>query len=124
MMQDGWTPVERRAMLSKLRKFYEAYYYIEERRLSGSASTEKAVDAARRHMLTLEYNDIFTCREILRLLHESLKTQNVETKRNLLISVFNLMLVHRENDPRSWKLPELHDLWVRVMRADEEVDVA
>lgn len=119
----GWTIQERRAMLDKMEKFYEAYYFLREQRGrvcrgQGVPSRERALDEAERRMRTLEYNDVFTCREILRLLHESLGVQDTDTRRNLLTSVFNLMLVHDETDPQSWTLGELHELWKKIMRGE------
>jgi len=110
MDETGWTLEEKEAMLGKLGEFYKAYY-----KETYDVSEEDAAGMATRSMVTLRGNDIFTMREILRLLYEGSRTRDASTKRNLLVSVFNLMLVHDSDDPKSWTLPRLHKLWKETM---------
>ena len=97
-------------MLEKLGKFYEAFYLE-----TYSVSKEDAQDMATRRMVTLRYNDIFTMREIFRLLYEGSKAVDATGKRNLLVSVFNLLLVYDDQNPNSWTLARLHKLWKETM---------
>jgi hypothetical protein len=105
-MDGGWTFDEKEAMLVKLGEFYKAYY-----KAAYGVSEDEAENMALRSMVTLRYNDIFTMREILRLLYDGSRTRDASTKRNLLESVFNLLLVHNKDDPKSWTLARLHKLW-------------
>lgn len=112
-MDGGWTLEEREAMMEKLRAFHEAFYQETYR-----VTKEEASGMATRRMATLRYNDIFTMREILRLLYEGARTSDSMVKRNLLVSVFNLLLVHDDQDPRSWTLAKLHKLWKETMNSN------
>lgn len=104
----GWTLAQREAMLGKLYRFYEAYF----QEMYGAPQRD-AEDMARKRMETLQYNDIFTMREIFRLLYEASRAADATVKRNLLVSVFNLLLVYDDTDPKSWTLARLHELWKR-----------
>ena len=106
----GWNLDEREAMVGKLKMFYEAYYG--ER---FCLNTEDAEDMALRSVRTLQYNDIFTMREIFRLLYDASRAVDALTKRNLVVSVFNLLLVYDERDRTSWPLAKLHKLWKETM---------
>lgn len=106
----GWTRDERDAMVEKLEKFYHAFY-----REKYGVKHEEAEGMASRSMRTLQYQDIFTMREIFRLLYEAAGCTDALVKRNLLVSVFALLLVYDENDPTSWTLARLHKLWKETM---------
>lgn len=110
----GWSPLERKAMMNKLGQFYEKYF-LASRVENTPQARETARLQAKARIYTLEHNDVVTCSDILRLLSESLQTKDVQLRRNQLVSVFNLMLVHNEDDPNTWPFDALYRLWREVM---------
>lgn len=111
MVEHGWTPGAKRAMMAKLTEFYEEFYYrLASRNIPNFRAW--ACDKARRRMDTLVNNDPFTCGEILQLLMDSVHTTDVAEKRHQLLSIFRLMLVYDES---SSSFGELYTLWRKVM---------
>lgn len=116
MSTSGWTPADKKAMMEKLYDFYEEYFYEAQRpRTDDATARALAQDQARNRLQTLECNDVFTCAELLQVLSESARTTDRLMKRNQLQSVFHLMLVYNETDPRSRSFEDLYALWQKVM---------
>jgi hypothetical protein len=116
MSGSGWTPADKKAMMEKLYEFYEEYYYENQRaRMNDTTARAFAQDQARNRLQTLEYNDVFTCAELLQVLSESAQTTDRLMKRKQLQSVFQLMLVYNEKDPGSRTFEDLYALWQKVM---------
>ena len=116
MSTSGWTPADKKAMMEKLYDFYEEYFYEDQRaRMNDATARALAQDKARNRLQTLEYNDVFTCAELLQVLSESAQTTDRLMKRKQLQSVFHLMLVYNERDPSSRSFEDLYALWQRVM---------
>jgi len=116
MSTSGWTPFDKKAMMEKLYDFYEEYFYEDQRARTNDATARAlAQDQARNRLQTLEYNDVFTCAELLQVLSESARTTDRLMKRKQLQSVFHLMLVYNETDPKSRSFEDLYALWQKVM---------